>query len=65
MTSVYDAGRSFTDFSLSAFVEILIGACSVPGVTADGCWNKEMPVPWKESFDVVELGLGYCPRHLL
>ena len=28
-----------------------------PGVTADGCWNKEMPVPWKESFDVVELGL--------
>ena len=55
MTSAYEVGSFFTDLLLLVSVEILISDCSVPGVTVNGCWNKYMPVPWKESFDVVEL----------
>ena len=47
---MYEVGKSFIDFSLLVFVEILIGDCSVSDVSVDGCWNKDMTVPWKESF---------------
>ena len=30
---------------------------STPGFFIVGCWNKDIPVPWKELFGQIELGL--------